>query len=429
LYDLNRFGSSVIEAPSGMVPPQQWAACQNLPVPNRESTVPEAVIVSTCRTAIGTAFKGTLAATPVHELAEAVVSESVARSGIDPARFDDVILGESLAGGGNIARHTAVRVGLTAAPGLAQNRHCASGLAAVQTAAAGIRAGVDHAIIAGGVESASTMPVLRIRVPGSEEWLDGWMPPSHPDSAQAPNRDMSITVGWNTARALGLTRADMDAWALRSHERAIAAIDAGHFLGEIVPLKVTTADGTEVVFDTDEHPRRGSTPERLAALKPLHPEIDDFSITAGNSSGINDAAATVVVTSREFAEQNGLTPLAVIRSWANVGVDPVRTGLAPSEAVPKALERGGLSIGDVSLFEVNEAFAAVPLATSQLLGIDPEIMNVSGSGCSLGHPVAATGARMIGTMLGDLSRRGGGVGVVSMCAGGGMGAAMVIETC
>lgn len=391
--------------------------------------MPEAVIVSTCRTAIGTAFKGTLAATPAYELAEAVVAESVTRSGIDPALFDDVILGESLAGGGNIARHTAVRLGLTAAPGLAQNRHCASGLASVQTAAAGIRAGMEQAVIAGGVESASTMPVLRVRVPGTDEWIDEWMPPSHPDSAQAPNRDMSITVGWNTAQAMGSTRAEMDAWALRSHQRAIAAIDAGHFTGEIVPLKVTGTDGTEIVFDTDEHPRRGTSPERLAGLKPLHPEIDNFSITAGNSSGINDAAAAVTVTSRKFAEQHGLTPLAVIRSWANVGVDPVRTGLAPSEAIPRALERGGLTLGDVTLFEVNEAFAAVPLATARLLDIDPEILNISGSGCSLGHPVAATGARMVGTMLGDLNRRGGGIGVVSMCAGGGMGAAMVIETC
>ncbi|WP_109526595.1 MULTISPECIES: thiolase family protein [Nocardia] len=391
--------------------------------------MPEAVIVSACRTAIGTAFKGSLVATSAFDLAEAVVAESVVRSGIAPARFDEVILGESLAGGGNIARHTAVRVGLTAAPGLAQNRHCASGLAAVQTAAAGIRAGVEHAIIAGGVESASTMPVMRVRVPGNEEWLDKWLPPSHPDSAQAPNRDMSITVGWNTARALGLSREDMDAWALRSHERAIDAIDAGHFADEIVPVKVTLANGTEVVFDTDEHPRRGTTAERLAALKPLHPEIDGFSITAGNSSGINDAAAAVVVTSREFAEHNDLTPLAVVRSWANVGVDPTRTGLAPSEAIPKALERGGLTVDDVSLFEVNEAFAAVPLATARLLDLDPEIMNVSGSGCSLGHPVAATGARMVATMLGDLRRRGGGIGVVSMCAGGGMGAAMVIESC
>jgi acetyl-CoA acetyltransferase family protein len=167
--------------------------------------------------------------------------------------------------------------------------------------------------------------------------------------------------------------------------------------------------------------------EKLAALKPLHPEIPGFSITAGNSSGVNDAAAAVALTSGEAAEARGLEPLALIRSWAAVGVDPADTGLAPTLAIPKALRRAGLGIGDVDLFEINEAFAAMCVASTRILGIDEEIVNVSGSGCSLGHPVAATGARMVVTLVHEMRRRGGGIAVASMCAGGGMGAAMVLE--
>jgi acetyl-CoA C-acetyltransferase len=239
---------------------------------------------------------------------------------------------------------------------------------------------------------------------------------------------MSLTVGWNTATIAGVSREEMDEWALRSHQRAIAAIDEGRFTDEIVPLKIRNAAGDETLFDTDEHPRRGTTLERLASLKPLHPEIEGFSITAGNSSGINDAGAAVVLTSDQLAADQGLQPLGVVRSWASVGVDPIRTGLAPSEAIPKALDRAGVRLQDVKLFEINEAFAAMCVACTRILDIDPAIVNVSGSGCSLGHPIAATGARMVTTLLGDLRRRGGGIGVAAMCAGGGMGSALVIET-
>jgi acetyl-CoA C-acetyltransferase len=253
------------------------------------------------------------------------------------------------------------------------------------------------------------------------------MSPSHPDRPDAPNRDMSITVGWNAAQRANVTREEMDAWALRSHERAIRAIDDGRFVEEIVPITVRRPDGTETVFEIDEHPRRGTTMDKLAALKPLHPEIPGFSITAGNSSGINDAASAVTLVSDQVATERGLTPLAVIRSWAAVGVDPAETGLATVSAIPKALRRAGLDIGDVDLFEINEAFASMCVASTRILGIDEEIVNVSGSGCSLGHPVAATGARMVTTLIHELRRRGGGIALASMCAGGGMGAAMVIE--
>jgi len=389
--------------------------------------MPEAVIVAACRTAIGTARKGSLTETTANEMAHAVIEESVQRAGLPRSIYDDVVFGEANYGGGDIARHAAIASGMLSAPGVALNRHCASGLTAVQMAAASIKAGMDRAVVAGGVQSSSTAPVSRWRRPGTNEWEDNWISPTHPDTPQAPNRDMSITVGWNTAHLAGVSRHDMDAWAFRSHQRAIAAIDGGRFVDEIIPLKVTTSDGASVMFDTDEHPRRDSSMDRLASLKPLHPEIAGFSITAGNSSGVNDAAASLVLTSDEIAADHESTSLATVLSWASVGVDPIRTGLAPVEAIPKALERVGLRVGDVDLFEINEAFASVCVATSGILGIDQDIINVSGSGCSLGHPVACSGARMITTLIFELRRRGGGIGVASMCAGGGMGSALVFK--
>jgi acetyl-CoA C-acetyltransferase len=230
--------------------------------------------------------------------------------------------------------------------------------------------------------------------------------------------DMSITVGWNAAVKAGVSREEMDAWALRSHRNAVRAIDEGRFDDEIIP--VMTARG---LFSADEHPRRDTSLEKLASLKPLHPEIEGFSITAGNACGANDGAAALVVAS----DRLGLPALATVRAWASVGVDPAKTGLAPVQAIPKALGRAGLTAADVGLFEINEAFAAMCVATVRLLGLDPDRVNVNGSGCSLGHPVAATGARMLVTLVHELRRRGGGLGVAAMCAGGGMGSAVVIE--
>jgi acetyl-CoA C-acetyltransferase len=376
--------------------------------------MPEAVLVSALRTPIGTAFKGTLRDTTAYDLAHHVVA--AAAEGLDPAQIDDVILGEGLYGGGVVARHAAVTAGLTGVAGLAHNRHCAAGMAAVQGAAASIRAGMDELVIAGGVNSASTAPKSRFRE--GADWVDPWYPPTHPDRPDAPNLDMSITVGWNAAVKAGVTREEMDAWALRSHLNAVHSIDQGWFDAEVRPI-----DTPYGRFSVDEHPRRDTSMERLASLKPLHPEIEGFSITAGNSSGANDGAAALVVAS----DRLGLPALAVVRSWSAVGVDPAITGLAPVQAIPKALARAGLSISDVDLFEINEAFAAMVVATIRLLDIDPERVNVNGSGCSLGHPVAATGARMLVTMVHELRRRGGGIGVAAMCAGGGMGSATVLE--
>ena len=379
--------------------------------------MPEAVIVSALRTPIGTAMKGTLRDTDAYQLADHVVGSVV--TDLDGGTVDDVILGEGLYGGGVVARHAALTAGLTSVPGLALNRHCAAGQSAVQSAAASIRAGMDQLVLAGGVNSASTSPRFKRRS-GSQrdaEMVD-WFPPTHPDRPDAPNMDMSITVGWNAAVKAGVSREEMDEWALGSHRRAIQAIDEGRFTEEIVPIE--TPHG---LFEVDEHPRRDTSLERLAGLKPLHPEIEGFSITAGNACGANDGAAILAIAS----DRLGLPALATVKAWASVGVDPASTGLAPVEAIPKALSRARLSMSDVDLFEINEAFASMCVATIKLLDIDPAIVNVSGSGCSLGHPVAATGARMLVTLVHELRRRGGGIGVAAMCAGGGMGSATVIE--
>ncbi|GAB2857250.1 thiolase family protein [Nocardioides pacificus] len=385
----------------------------------------EAVIVSAVRTPIGVAYKGTLRDTPAEELAALVVSEALTRSGLSGDSVDDVILAEELYGGGDTARHAAHAAGLLRVPGQSVNRHCAGGLTAIGNAAASIRAGMDRAVIAGGVQSSSTAPQTAWRVPGAEQPHIGLRPTfTYADDA---TDDVTLSVGWNVAQEVGITREEMDAWALRSHQRAVAAIDAGTFDDEIVPVKVTQADGAVVEFAVDEQPRRGSTAEKLASLKGLHPEIDGFSITAGNASGINDAGAAVMVVSDELAAEQGLTPLAKVLAWAAIGVEPRRTGMGGVEVIPLVLERAGLTVADVDLWEINEAFASVPVAACKTLGIDEAKVNVHGSGCSLGHPVGASGARMVTTLVHELKRRGGGIAVASMCAAGGQGGAVVLE--
>jgi acetyl-CoA C-acetyltransferase len=387
--------------------------------------VRNAVIVATGRTPIARSFKGGLATVDAFALARTAVSGVVARSGIPTADIDDLVLAESLQGGGVIGRHTAVSLGMQSVPGLAVNRHCAGGLSAVQTAAAAIRSDTVDVVVAGGTESMSSMPpVMKMAADGS---MQRWISPSHPDRPEAPALDMSITVGENTARIAGLTRRDVDEWAAYSHGQAVASQDAGYFDAEILPVDVTGPTGESGQVSRDEHPRRGVTVDTLAALKLIHPEIDGATVTAGNAAGVNDAAAAVVLTSGEYAEAHGLAPLGAVRQWASVGVDPVETGLAPVSAIEKALARAGLFVSDVGLWEINEAFCAVPVAVTRKLGIDPSIVNVNGSGCSLGHPIAATGARMIVTMLSEMRRRGVQLGCVSMCAGGGMGSALVLE--
>jgi acetyl-CoA C-acetyltransferase len=388
--------------------------------------VTEAVIVAAARTPIGRARKGSLVDVDAFRLAEIAVGEAVRRAGIDIADIDDVVLGESLQGGGDIARNVAVRLGLTGVAGMADNRHCASGLSAVQIGAGSIRAGMDRVVVAGGTESLSTSPQSwKVLEPGTDPQM--WMSPSHPETPDAPAFDMSITVGENTAREMGLTRLDVDEWAAYSQGQAIASIDSGAFEEEIIAVEYTDREGNAKVLSVDEHPRRGTTVETLAELKPLHPELEHPTVTAGNAAGLNDAAAALVITADDFAEAHGLRSLGRIVSWASSGVEPARTGMGPTVAIPKALDRAGLTVADIDLFEINEAFCSVPVAAIRKLGLDPAIVNVNGSGCSLGHPIAATGARMVVTMINELRRRGKTLGVVSMCAGGGMGSALVVE--
>jgi len=384
------------------------------------------VIVAAARTAIGTGRKGALVDVSAETMAAAALGGAVERSGFAPDEIDDIVMAESLWGGGDVARYAAVTLGMIHTPGMAVNRHCAGSLTAVGVASGAILAGMEKVIVAGGVNSASLMPSLLQRDVKTGEMV-AWAPPTHPNTPDAPNRDMSITVGWNAAKGAGLTREELDAWAYRSHMRAVAAIDAGHFVDEIVPLKVRNAEGAEVEFKVDEHPKRNSTMEKLATLKPLHPEIEGFNITAGNAGGVNDAAAAMVLADAETAKAKGAAPLARVVGWTSVGVEPARSGLSIAPVVEKLLARTGRRKEDIALWEINEAFASVPLAACRMLGLDEETVNISGSGCSLGHPIGATGSRMIMTLAADLRRRGGGLGIATMCVGGGMGGALMIE--
>jgi acetyl-CoA C-acetyltransferase len=390
--------------------------------------MPKPVIVSATRTAIARSFKGALVNTSAETLATVVLPEAIRRAGLEPAVVDDVIFAEAHYGGGDLARYAAVACDMENIPGQAVNRHCAGSLTAIGNAAAQIGSGMEDVVIAGGVQSMSTGPLMKWRVPGPEvTFQEPWLPSTHPETPDAPAMDMAVTVGWNTAKAGGITREEMDSWALRSHQRAVAAIDAGKFTDEIVPCKLQQLDGTVVEFSVDEHPRRDTTMQRLASLPVIHPEIERFSITAGNSSGINDAASAVTLVDREYANAERLTVMGTVKAWASTGIAPRYTGLAAVKVIGKVLDRAGLSAADVALWEINEAFASVPIAACREYGLDEERVNTSGSGCSLGHPIAATGARMVTTLVYELRRRGGGIGVAAMCAGGGMGGAVVVE--
>jgi acetyl-CoA C-acetyltransferase len=386
------------------------------------------VIVSAVRTAIGTSFKGSLVNTTPEFLATTILQEAVRRSGVEVSDIDDVIFAESHYGGGDMARYAACASGMTSVPGQAVNRHCAGSLTAVANAAAQIGAGAEKVVVGGGVQSLSMTPMMNWRIPGPTlEFEERWIPPTHVETPDAPGRDMSITVGWNTAQAAGITREEMDAWAYRSHRRAIGAIDSGAFVDEILPLKLKGLDDALIDFSVDEHPRRETSLEKLASLKVLHPEIEGFSITAGNSSGTNDAAAALTLADDDYAAAHGLKVLGTVKAWASAAVEPRDTGLGAVKVIGKVLDRAGLAPGDVTLWEINEAFASVPIAACREYGLDEERVNFFGSGCSLGHPIAASGARMLTTLVHELGRRGGGIGVAAMCAGGGQGGAVVIE--
>ena len=389
------------------------------------TTDTDAVIVAGVRTPIGRAGRS-MAGLSLHDIGMQTVTGAISSAGIDAGDIDDIILGEAVQGGGCTARYVAVALGLPPdTPGGAVQRQCATGMMAVQTAAANIRSGMADAVIAGGVESMTRYPVLFEKSPFPFGGMERFSPPSHPETPEAPTMNVLITVGENTARECGITREESDDWSYHSNMRAVAATDDGRFAEEIVPVTVPARRGETVTVRVDEHPRRETTPEKLAALPSL--TGPGGQVTAGNSSGIADGGAALVLVSRAYAESHGMAPLATVRSWNSCGIEPARTGLAPTICVPRALDRAGLRESDVDLVEVNEAFATMAVACSRKLGFPHDIVNVNGGGVGIGHPIAASGARILVTLLHELRRRGGGIGVGTLCAGGGMGSATVLE--
>jgi acetyl-CoA acetyltransferase family protein len=385
----------------------------------------DAVIVSAVRTPIAR-HSGGLAPLTLQQIGEQTVAAAIAAANLDPEHIEDLILGEVLQGGGCTARYIANSLGLPPdTPGGAVQRQCATGMMGVQEAAANIRSDMIRVAVAGGIESMTRTPLQFSKSPVPFGAVERYLPPSHPDSAEAPNMNMLITVGENTANECGITREESDDWSYHSNLRAAAAADDGRFAAEVFAVTVPVGRGKTVSFTTDEHPRRDTTMEKLGSLPSL--TGPNGTITAGNSSGLADGGAALVVVERNYAEQHGMEILATVRSWNSCGIEPARTGLAPTICIPRALERAGLGTGDVDLVEINEAFASMAVACSRKLGFPHEIVNVNGGAVGIGHPVAASGARIMVTMIHELRRRGGGIGVASLCAGGGMGSATVLE--
>ena len=391
----------------------------------------EAVIVSAARTAIGRAPHGALRTVRPDELAAAAIIAALRRApGLDPALIDDVIVGCAMPEaeqGLNVARISSLRAGIpVSASAVTVNRFCASGLQAIAYAAERIIGGGADVIVAGGTESMSLVPMGGNKISPNPALVD-----TYPDVYLSTG-----LVAENHARECGLTREEQDAFALRSHQRAIAAIDAGRFRDEIVPVRVMLVDPSpdggaptarEFVFDTDEGPRRDTSMEALGKLKPaFHAK---GTVTAGNSSQMSDGGAAVIVMSREKADAMGLQPLARFVGYATAGVEPERFGVGPVPAIRKLLARTGLRLEDIDLVELNEAFAAQMLACLRELPIDPDRLNVNGGAVALGHPLGCTGAKLTTSLLYEMHRRGSRYGMVSMCVGGGMGAAGIFEKC
>ncbi|OGQ21730.1 MAG: acetyl-CoA acetyltransferase [Deltaproteobacteria bacterium RBG_16_71_12] len=383
----------------------------------------EVAIVAAVRTAIGKGGRGSLRDVRPDTLAAAVIKEAVKRAKLEPTDIEDVVLGCAMPEaeqGMNVARIASLLAGLPdKASAMTVNRFCSSGLNAVADVAKAIMVGEIDVGIGGGVESMSLVP------------MGGHRPSANPElMEQNPNAyaPMGITAE-NVAKKYAVSRADQDAFALESHRRAVAAIDAGKFAGEIVPIEIDiySDDGAKkrVTFSVDEGPRRDTSPEGLAKLKPAFDK--DGTVTAGNASQVSDGAAAVVLVELDKARALGLPILAKFKAFATAGVPPELMGIGPIPAVRKLLEKNGLHTNDVDVFELNEAFASQSLACIRELGLDQGKVNPNGGAIALGHPLGCTGARQIATLLPEMKRRGAKRGVVTMCIGGGMGAAGLIE--
>ena len=388
-----------------------------------------AVILSACRTPIG-AFGGALKDLSASDLGAVVIREAIVRARINPADLGDVIMGCVLqAGAGmNVARQAAIKAGVPVeVPGETVNRVCGSGLQAVVHAVEAVKAGFVDLVLAGGTESMSNAPYLMkgarwgYRM-GNGELVDSMLQEGLTCAIKGCH--MGLTAE-EVAKRFGVSRADQDAFAAESQARAEQAVVSGVFDREIVPVPVPQKRGDPILFARDEYPRAGTTVEKLAALKAAFTK--EGTVTAGNASGINDGAAALVIGTEAWAKTNGRTPLARILSYCTTGVDPMIMGMGPVDAMRKAVDRAGLTLDDLDVVELNEAFAAQSLAVVRELKLDPRKVNVHGGAIALGHPIGASGARVLTTLVHVLQARGGGRGAASLCIGGGMGTAMIVE--
>ena len=388
-----------------------------------------AVIVAAARTAIGK-FGGTLAKTPAPELGATVIGELLKRARLEPGQIDEVILGQVLTAGSgqNPARQAAIKAGLpVAVPAMTINKVCGSGLKAVMLAAQAIANGDAEIVIAGGQENMSLAPHV---LPGSRDGfrmgdvklIDSMIVDGLWD---VYNKYHMGTTAENVAKQYGVDRAQQDAFALESQRKAAAAQDAGKFKEEIVPVLIQQRKGDPIRFDTDEFVNRKTNAEALAGLKPAFDK--EGTVTAGNASGINDGAAAVVVMSEAKAKALGLQPLARIAAFASSGVDPKIMGMGPVPASRRTLEKAGWKAGDLDLMEINEAFAAQACAVNKEMGWDTSKINVNGGAIALGHPIGASGCRILVTLLHEMKRRGAKRGLASLCIGGGMGVALAVQ--
>ena len=387
----------------------------------------EIVIVSAARTAVGS-FNGALGGAPAHELGAVAVKAALERAKVEAGAVDEVILGQVLGAGHgqNPARQAAIKAGVPeSATAFGINQVCGSGLRAVALAAQQIQAGDASIIVAGGQESMSlSVHAAHLRngtKMGDVKFTDTMIVDGLTDAFN--NYHMGLTAE-NVAKKWQITREEQDAFAVASQNKAEAAQKAGRFKDEIVAYTVSTRKG-DVIVDADEYIKHGVTLESVAKLKPAFSK--DGTVTAANASGINDGAAALVVMSAAEAKRRGLTPLARIASWATAGVDPSVMGSGPIPASRKALEKAGWKVSDLDLIEANEAFAAQAIAVNKDLGWDPAIVNVNGGAIAIGHPIGASGARVLTTLLHELARRGGRRGLATLCIGGGMGIALTVE--
>jgi acetyl-CoA acyltransferase len=388
----------------------------------------EAVIVSSVRTAVGKAPRGTLRNTRPDDMAAAVIQEALRRiPALNPGEVEDVILGCAMPEaqqGNNVARVASLRAGLpVTCSAMTVNRFCSSGLQAIAIGAERLMAGSADVVIAGGTETMSMIPIGGFHFSPNPHLMD-----HYPDSYLS----MGLTAE-NLTRKYEITREQQDQFALRSHQRALAAIDEGKFKDEVAPLEVTEVSlngknrpqTRKIVFSTDEGPRRDTSMEALATLKPAYHARG--TVTAGNASQMSDGAAAAVVMSVDRAKALALKPLARFVSFATAGCLPEEMGVGPVYAIPKALKQAGLKLADIDLIELNEAFAVQALAVIKLAELDPEKVNVNGGAIALGHPLGCTGAKLTATLLGEMKRRKSRYGMVTMCVGGGMGAAGIFE--